>query len=161
MTCWTQPRRTSRHMIHHSLWYTRKLFPCLCLLHPSSTCSPSEYAPSHHTANIPHPSTWMYLLPIWISTSHSFSSLYSHISLFDRQSGHFLMSQPSPKTLLRNILTTSSNFKISVSQELLITIMRPSQASGKLDNRSSALISSSKLISTNSNWLVSVFRWDA
>jgi len=57
---------------------------------------------------------------------------------------------------LRSAPTTSSNFKVPVPQEVLTAITKPSQASSTLDNRISALISSSKLISIDSNWLVSL-----
>jgi len=95
MTRWTQPRRESRHHIHHSLRYTWNP-SCLCLLYPSA-CSPSEYAPSHHTANIPYPSTWMYLSDLDFNLSFFFY-LYSQTFLSDRYSGHSLIPQPTSKT---------------------------------------------------------------
>jgi len=60
----------------------------------------------------------------------------------------------APDDLMRSFslrtLIVSLNFKIYVSQELLTSITRPSQISGRLDNKTSALISSSKLIPIDS-----------
>ena len=134
---------------------------CLFHLYPSSACRPSKDFPFHHTAN-----TWHLLIFICFSQNLNWNllfffifSVHRHFSPFYTQGILNVSTAPDDflRTFsLRKMPTALSNFKILVPQELLTAIMRPSQVYGRLDNRTSALVSSSKLISTDTNWLVSV-----
>ena len=138
-------KERSRRWIHHSLWYARNPSPCPYLLHHSTWILLNMPLP-----HCEHPALLDLDVPLPdLDFNHTlfFISLFQ-TSLSDRHSRYSLMSQLTLKTscasLLRSTLITSSNFKVPILHELVTAITKQSQDSGRLNNRTTALILSSK-----------------
>jgi len=144
---------TTAHDIHRILLFT---FPIsIFLLLAVSLNVPL----SHCNANTQDLLIWICFSQIWTWICYSFFSIHWSSSPSTLRALPDVSAAPDDfmhASLLRRTLIALLNFKVHVPQELPTAITRPSQVSGRLDNRTSALILSSKLIPTNSNWLASV-----